>query len=351
MTAAADETDLPLETPVVIFAFNRPDITRRTMDAVRAARPGRVLLIADGPRDDRPDDRALTSATRDVLDGIDWPCDVSRRYLAANHGVEASVETGLDWVFSQVTSAIVFEDDCIADPSFFTFADQLLSRYRDDRRVWQISGNNFGIPEKLFADSYAFSAWGSVWGWATWADRWHAHRTVFPRDYRPHDGALGTAPVRTRPARPESATLVTPSGRHHFDDAATSQDIISHGWDKHWWLTMMTEGGLAITPSRNLVENVGWGADATHGVTTERQDHPAQRIDFPLRHPAEVVVDVEVERDLELVLSRVGGRTARAARRLIRSPRARRVARSIAYSRPVVRVSRSWSRLTSRTRA
>jgi hypothetical protein len=349
MTPLADETG-SLETPVVIFAFNRPDITRRTMDAVRAARPACVLLIADGPRDDRPDDPELTAATREVLDGIDWPCDVRRRYLAANLGVEASVETGLDWVFSQVTDAIVFEDDCIADPSFFTFADELLGRYRDDDRVWQISGNNFGIPENLFADSYAFTAWGSVWGWATWADRWHAHRAIFTRDHRPTDDGPGTAPVRTRPARPESGTLVTPSGRHHFSDAATSQDIVSHGWDKHWWLTMMTEGGLAITPSRNLVENVGWGADATHGVTTERQDHPAQRIDFPLRHPADVVVDAEVERDLELVLSRVGGRTARAARRLIRSPGARRIARSIAYSRPVVRFSRSWSRLTSRTR-
>jgi hypothetical protein len=347
MTAPTGDTGL--ETPVVIFAFNRPELTRETLAVVRAARPTRLFLIADGPREDRPDDTHLVAATRDVLDAVDWPCDVTRRYSTGNLGCEASVETGLDHVFSEVAEAIVFEDDCLADPSFFTYAHELLTRYRDDRRVWQISGNNFGVPERLFGDSsYRFTVWGSVWGWATWADRWQSHRTIFPRDHHPAHDPRGIAPVRTRPARPSTSALVTPSGRRHFADAAISQDVITHGWDKHWWLTMMTEGGLAITPSRNLVENVGWGAGATHGAS-ERRDHPAQAIDFPLEHPTEVAVDVEVERELELVLSRVGGRTARALRRVVRAPVARRALRRLAHGRAAVAFTRNWSRITSRT--
>ena len=142
---------------------------------------------------------------------------------------------------------------------------------------------------------------------------------------------------------------MTPSGRRHFADAAVSQDVIVHGWDKHWWLTMMTDGGLTITPRRNLVEHIGWGEGATHG-TSERQDHPAREIEFPLAHPATVEVDVELERELELVLSRVGGRTARALRRLVKSPGVRRLLRGIAYSRPVVALARTLSRLMSRIR-
>jgi len=356
MTAPTGDTErnlpgdgVPLETPVVIFAFNRPEITRQTLAAVSAARPTRLFLIVDGPRDERPDDPLLVAATHEVLDAVDWPCEVTHRYATANLGCEASIETGLDHVFSEVAEAVVIEDDCVADPSFFRFAHELLTRYRDDRRVWQISGNNFGVPEKIFQDSsYKFTAWGSVWGWATWADRWHAHRAIFPRDHQPVHDPHGIAPRRTRPARPEAATLVTPSGRHHFADAAVSHDVISHGWDKHWWLTMMTEGGLTITPRRNLVENVGWGAGATHGAS-ERRDHPAQQIEFPLAHPTEVEVDVELERELELVLSRVGGRTARALRRLVRAPRARRALRRIAYGKAAVGFTRSWSRFTSRT--
>jgi hypothetical protein len=142
---------------------------------------------------------------------------------------------------------------------------------------------------------------------------------------------------------------VTPSGRRHFADAAVSQDVVVHGWDKHWWLTMMTDSGLTITPRRNLVEHIGWGEGATHG-TSERQDHPAQEIDFPLVHPTAVAVDVELERELELVLSRVGGRTARALRRLVKAPRARRVLRTAAYSRPAVAFARAFSRSLSRVR-
>ena len=357
MTSPAGDTDrhlhgegMPLETPVVIFAFNRPDLTRQTLSSVRAARPTRLFLIADGPRDDRPDDPQLVAATRHELDAVDWPCEVTRRYSTVNLGCEASIETGLDHVFSDVAEAIVLEDDCVADPSFFVFAHELLTRFRDDRRVWQVSGNNFGAPEQLFrGSSYRFTAWGSVWGWATWADRWQAHRAIFPRDHQPAHDPRGIAPIRTRPARPDVAALVTPSGRRHFADAATSQDVVSHGWDKHWWLTMMTEGALAITPCRNLVENVGWGTGATHGAS-ERRDHPAQQMDFPLEHPTEVAVDVELERELELVLSRVGGRTARALRRLVRAPRARRVLRRIAYGRAAVAFTRSWSRVTAKAR-
>jgi hypothetical protein len=340
----------PLDTPVVIFAFNRPDVTKRTLDAIRAVQPTRLFVMADGPRADRADDPPLVAATRDVLDTVDWPCDVTRQYSPVNLGCEANIETGLDHVFTNVAEAIVLEDDCVADSSFFLYAHELLARYRHDSRVWQIAGNNFGVAERLFRDSsYRFTAWGSVWGWATWADRWNAHRATFPRDHQPAHDPRGSAPARTRPVRFEAATLVTPSGRRHFADAASSPDVVTHGWDKHWWLTMMTEGALTITPRLNLVENIGWGDAATHGAS-DRRDHPAQHIAFPLNHPSEVAVDPELERELELVLSRVGGRTARALRRLVRAPRARHRLRRLAYSRPAVAFTRTWSRISSRAR-
>jgi hypothetical protein len=110
---------------------------------------------------------------------------------------------------------------------------------------------------------------------------------------------------------------------------------------------MISEGGLAVSPAVNLVENVGFGVDATHGVV-EREMDPAHAMDFPLHHPGAVVVDTEVERELELLLNRVGGRAARVARKLVRSPRARRVLRRMADSKTAVRASRAASRLRDR---
>ena len=332
-------------TSVVLIGFNRPQHTRRTLEAIRAARPEQVFLVADGPRDDRPQDGVLCAEVRAVMDSVDWPCSVHRRYSEVNLGCEGNVETGLDWVFDQVEDAIIMEDDCLADPSFFAYAAELLDRYRDDHRVWQIAGNSHNVPLQRFGDdSYRFAAWASVWGWATWADRWQRHRAVFPRNHR---GPEGLAPVRTEPATPRPELLVTRGGRAHFAEAATSDDVVRHGWDKQWWLTMLTEGALAATPAVNLVQNVGFGAGATHGVY-ERETDPARPMPLPLHHPAEVSLDVEVERELELLISRIGGRTVDRVRRVVTNPHLRRVARAILHSETSARATRLASRLTDR---
>jgi hypothetical protein len=153
--------------------------------------------------------------------------------------------------------------------------------------------------------------------------------------------------VRTEPARPRPDLLVTRGGRLHFAEAAISDDVVRHGWDKQWWLTMLTEGGLAATPAVNLVQNVGFGAGATHGVY-EHETDAAQAMPQPLHHPAKVTLDVEIERELELLLSRVGGRTAQRARELVTNPRLRRVARAILHSETTARATRLASRLTDR---
>jgi hypothetical protein len=327
-----------------VIAFNRPHLTRRTMTAIRRARPTQLFVIADGPRPDRAGDRALCAETRTALREIDWPCEVHERFAEKNLGCEASVELGLDWVFGQVGRALVIEDDCVPDPSFFRFAEELLERYAHDPRVWHIAGNRHGVrPAAFGGDSYAFSTWASVWGWATWADRWQAHRALFPRDH-----AHGDLPVRTRPATAREGTLVTRSGARHFAQAANSADTITHGWDKHWWLTIMSQAGLSVTPATNLVTNIGFGADATHTTAHGRRDDEAQSLSFPLRHPAQVTLDIEVERELELMLNRVGGRAARVSRRMVRSPMLRRILRKAVNSQPTTAAARTVSRLTQR---
>ena len=112
---------------------------------------------------------------REVIGDVDWRCDVWTRFAEKNLGLDPNIETGLDWVFSQVDRAIVLEDDCIAEPTFFTYCEELLDLYADEKSVWQIGGDNHEVPENLFGDlSYDFSGWASIWGWATWADRWQA---------------------------------------------------------------------------------------------------------------------------------------------------------------------------------
>jgi hypothetical protein len=310
-------------TPVALFVFRRADVTRRNLDVLREVRPEMLFVVADGPRPGRPEEAEQVAEVRALVDElVDWDCKVEKRYADRNLGLEASLELGLDWVFAHVDRAIVLEDDCIPQPTFFPFCDELLDRYADDRRIWQISGDAHTVPTALFrGNSYDFSTWASVWGWATWADRWHAHRAEF---YRDHAGAEDrvdelprTAPaVRRAPVVPHPDSLVKQAALRHFTEVAGETNGDLRGWDHHWWVTIMARHGLSITPAVTLVLHDGYGLDATH--TQSGVPYPSEPMTFPLVHPDRVELNPDVEGELELLLLRTDGRLSRLARQLIK---------------------------------
>ncbi|WP_183094347.1 glycosyltransferase family 2 protein [Nocardioides stalactiti] len=312
-----------LRTPVVLIAFRRPDVTRRNLDVLRSVQPEQLFVVADGPRPGRAEEAERCAEVRALLDEIDWPVKVERKLAERNLGLEANVELGLDWVFSQVDRAIVLEDDCIPDPSFFRYAEELLERYADDKRVWQIGGDTHLVPPAMFGeDSYGFSTWASVWGWATWADRWHDHRAEFNRDHAGAEDRVDDVPrtadaQRTHVAVPHPEALITDAARKHFTFVSTEPDGDRYGWDHHWWVTIMSRQGLSIMPRVNLVEHDGYGEGATH-TRASKKPVPSSSLDFPLVHPSVVELNRAIEGELELVLLRTDGRLSRLARKLIR---------------------------------
>lgn len=332
--------DSMLATPVVLVAFNRPDVTRRNIAALREVRPGRLFLVADGPRSTHPDDHVRCAQVRELLTAEQWPGHVETRFADHNLGLEASIELGLDWVFGQVDRAIVLEDDCIPDPTFFYYCEELLERYAGDPRVWQIGGEPHGVPSEEFAGaSYAFSTWTSVWGWATWADRWRAHRRVFDRDHAGAEDRVGqtprTAPAhRVVPTTPHPDALATDAGLRHFTQVAQETNGDLRGWDHHWWVTIMAEQGLSVTPALTLVEHDGYGEGATH-TRSNKEPEPAVAMPFPLVHPPGVELNRGVEAELERVLLRTDGRLSRWARWLVRPLWLRALVRGV-MTRPLV---------------
>lgn len=330
-----------LSTPVVLIVFNRPDVTRRNLDVLRQVQPRQLFVVADGPRPGRAEEDARCREVRNLVDAtVTWPCEVSRKYAERNLGLEANVELGLDWVFGQVERAIVLEDDCIPEPTFFRYCAELLDRYADEPRVWQIGGDNEGVPERMFDGcSYAFSTWSSVWGWATWADRWHAHRAEFDRDHagaeERADASPRTAPAhRTTPAVPHPDALVTAAGMRHFSQVAQETNGDLRGWDHHWWVTIMSRRGLSTVPVVNLVLNDGYGAGATH-TRAAKESVPSRPMPLPLAHPRRVELNRDVEAELELILIRIDGRLSRTVRRLIKPLWLRAVVRRIITFPPV----------------
>jgi hypothetical protein len=263
--------------PVALIMFNRPDLTERVAQKIVAAKPRALYLIADGPRPGMLEDAELCDQTRDVVLSLPWECPVHTLFADENLGLRARVSSGLDWLFSQEDDAIIMEDDCLADGSFFTYATELLERYKNEPRVGVISGNNFLRGKRVSDDSYFFSSDVRIWGWATWARVW----TDFSKaglDYPwPLDEARAVVQSIPSPGRRKAL----------LRDAVRAHRINS--WALPFVLHSARRGYLSAVPAVNLVTNVGFGARSTHtkfeSFTAEVGIEP---IDFPLVHPQNI---------------------------------------------------------------
>jgi hypothetical protein len=119
-----------MHTAVLFLVFNRPDPTRRVFDAIRAARPARLYVAADGPRADRAGEAERCAEVRAMATAVDWPCEVLTLFRDANLGCKRGVAEGIDWFFAHEAEGIILEDDVLPHPSFFAYCATLLERYR-----------------------------------------------------------------------------------------------------------------------------------------------------------------------------------------------------------------------------
>ncbi len=161
-----------MRTAVALIIFNRPDTTARVFREIATARPPKLFVSADGPRTGHPEDAERCDAARAVVDRVDWDCDVLRNYLEVNLGCGRRPATGISWILEHVDEAIILEDDCVPDPTFFRFCEELLERFREDRRVMHIAGNNFQFGRKRGPFSYFFSSHNISHGWASCRRAW-----------------------------------------------------------------------------------------------------------------------------------------------------------------------------------
>lgn len=279
-----------LNTPVALIIFRRPQLTERVLAAVAAARPRKLLVVADGPRPDHPGDSANCSATRSLVDDrIDWDCEVIKHYSDVNLGCGRCPAEGITWVFEQVEKAIILEDDCVPHPSFFQFCEELLDRYGDDERVMHIGGSTYQRGELPIPSSYFFSCFNGAWGWATWRRAWkHFDAAVGPwpllrdtswlRDIVEHEDAVAL-------------------WAKEFEGAYQAKGNVSY-WDHQWTFACWANSGLSIRPRHNLVSNIGCIPDATHTLSSSdpRADLPAREMRFPLVHPPHVLQNRALDR-------------------------------------------------------
>jgi hypothetical protein len=278
-----------MDTPIVFIIFNRPDTTQRVFEVIRQAQPRQLFVIADGARSDRPQEAEKCAKARAVIDQVDWQCEVFKDFADTNLGCAKRVSSGLTWVFSQVETAIILEDDCVPHPTFFQFCAELLDRYREDDRIMAISGQNVQFGRKRTPYSYYFSRYCHCWGWASWRRAWQH----FDFDMK-HWSELAAGDYL-------SQILLDPRAVKYWTHIfQATHDGYINSWAYRWMYACWINSGLTILPNVNLISNIGFDADASTNTKTSSKNSlyaniPAEPLSFPLQHSPFIVRHAEAD--------------------------------------------------------
>ncbi|MCZ6764708.1 MAG: hypothetical protein O7C63_07230 [Alphaproteobacteria bacterium] len=285
--------------PVLFLIFNRPDTTASVFEAIRQARPPRLYIAADGVREGRNGEAENCAEARRIATQIDWPCELKTLFRDKNLGCKRAVSGALDWFFEEEPEGIVLEDDIVPLPSFFAYCEALLDRYRDDEKVMMINGGNLISHRYQAPESYFFSVYAHVWGWASWRRAWR-HFDVTMADWPEVKGR------DTIPAVALGSRTAWRDKWYGLFDAVRAGQIDT--WDYQWSYALFKRGGVAATPCVNLTRNIGFGAEATHtvnGVPSYVRNAVTTDLSFPLRHPTLILRNEEADRLDELHVFRL----------------------------------------------
>lgn len=238
----------PLNTAVLFLIFNRLDTTKKVFNEIKKAKPPKIYIASDGARSNKSDEKELVKNIRNfITDNIDWNCEVKTLFREKNLGCKFAVSSAIDWFFENEEIGIILEDDCLPKQSFFWFCEELLNKYNNDKRINMITGTSYLFNEVESEEDYFFSKYISIWGWATWKDRWKKY-DINMSDWK---------------TIKETDTL----SKSFYNDLHVSNIFKSNfdqvfnceidTWDFQWVYKCITENTFCITPYKNLVTNIG----------------------------------------------------------------------------------------------
>ena len=298
------------ETPILFLIFNRPDTTKIVFDQLSKARPKRLFVAADGPRETVAGEKEKCEATRKIISQVDWDCEVKTLFRNENLGCGPAISSSIGWFFSEVEEGIILEDDCFPDLSFLPYCQELLHKYREVDKVKLIGGNNFQGGIARGNGSYYFSHYPEIWGWASWRRAWLQY------DFE----MIDFEEARVAGVLHE-IFKTTKERKYWYQKFLQTKTGEINTWDYQLTYCILKNKGIAITPQINLVKNIGLYNNPTHKSLVDSKKAPdVSSISFPLIHPP-MIVDTMAD---QFTFSQIYAKSFRRIMRLIKENGVRR---------------------------
>ncbi len=211
------------------------------------------------------EDRERTIQAREIINFIDWDCELKTLFRDRNLGCKYAVSSAINWFFNNEEEGIILEDDTLPSKSFFKFCNFFLNYYRDEKVIYHIGGYK---PTEIKQDKYSisFTRATHIWGWATWRDRWkfydvdtYLNKTDL-EELKKYEYFRGKRKTKRR------IKIL-----HNLFTGKIDT------WDYQWNLCVRLRSGLAIRPNINLVENIGHAHEsATHTMRWAKENQSSE---------------------------------------------------------------------------
>lgn len=292
-----------IDIPVLLIFFSRPDTFKQVFEKVKEARPTKLFLACDGPREGKVGEAEKVLECKQIAEDIDWECEVHTNYSEKNMGCGMKPQTSITWAFSFVDRLIILEDDCIPDITFFYYMQELLEKYRDDTRIGMISGLNHFKEWDCGGYSYGFAQNVAIWGWGTWKRVWQQYSYSLNTISDPYIQRLIKNSIHFKRAK---------KGKINFwlstVNKLESGQNISY-WDVQFGYLKFYQSYINIFPKHNLICNIGVGDGSTHATAVpEKKWHkgslhfiPTVSIEIPLKCPEFVINDIKYDDTVDAI--------------------------------------------------
>lgn len=265
---------------ILLITYKRSKYLKKVLSRIKKINPKILYIYSDGPKDKLEEADVLKC--RKIINDINW-CYVKKKFNIRNKGIELVPKLAIDWVFQKNSKVIILEDDTLPNLSFFKFCQKLLLKYENNPKISMISGTNLSQENtKNLKQSYFFSKYSNIWGWATWKNKWHHY-----------DRKMKKWP-KYRGKKLKMYSYFNEEFHWWNKMFKLTFNGKNRNWDYQWTFKNFYKKRLSIVPKKNLISNIGIEG---HGRNSKKLFNlKTHKIKFPLTHPKKIKVNLMIDR-------------------------------------------------------
>jgi hypothetical protein len=245
--------------PIVVFTYNRPEHTLRTLNALLInplANESDIIIYSDSAR--TANHNKAVDEVRSYLSDLTGFRSIKVIHRYENFGLAESIIQGVTEVLQRSEKVIVLEDDMVVSPYFLEYMNEALEKFFDDDRV--ISVHGYVYPVKIELPEAFFLTGADCWGWATWRRGWDL--------FNSEGKYLLDELVRRHLIQEFDYNGAYPFLSMLKDQIKGAND----SWAIRWHASAFLAGKLTLYPGRSLVHNIGTDSSGTHCGDLDNMD-------------------------------------------------------------------------------